>query len=76
MQVNTLDFNSKNGEVIPIDDVNEEAVTQYFLNDEESRLKETIWKSQNADYLQRQKLLKKRNQKLEEKRRIKRGVIS
>jgi hypothetical protein len=78
MQINTLSFNSKPGEIIPIDDIDDAIVNQYFLTEEQSRLKELIWKSQNADYLARQQQIKKRNQKLEEKRRLrnKGGLIS
>ena len=61
MQINTIDFNSKKGEVIRIDDIDESIIDQYILTEEESRLKEMIWKSQNADYLAKQKLQKKRN---------------
>jgi hypothetical protein len=40
------------GEEISIDDVDEEKyINHYMLTEEESRLKETIWKSQNAEYI-------------------------
>lgn len=68
MAINTLDFNCKEGQVIPIDDVDEEYITPYMLTEEESRLKETIWKSQNADYIKKQQE-KKRKLKMEQKRR-------
>lgn len=45
MQINTLDFNSKPGEIIPYDDIPDSAIEQYFLTDEQSRLKEVIWKT-------------------------------
>lgn len=45
MAINTNEFNSKPGQVIDIEDVNHEEIEKYFLTDQESRLKETIWKS-------------------------------
>lgn len=71
MTIDTLDFNSKPGEVIPIDDVDTKLIEPYLLTKEESRLKENIWKFQNADYLARQKELKrkKRDMKTDMKRK-------
>ena len=34
-----------------VDAVDETIIEQYMLTEEESRLKEILWKSQNADYL-------------------------
>jgi hypothetical protein len=51
MTIDTLDFNTKPGEIIPIDDVDTRVIEPYILTKEESRLKESIWKYQNADYL-------------------------
>jgi hypothetical protein len=51
MAINTNQFNSKPGEIIDIDDIDLEEIDKYFLTEQESRLKETIWKSENADYL-------------------------
>jgi rRNA processing protein Gar1 len=59
MTIDTLDYNSKPGEVIPIDDIDGKLIEPYMLTKEESRLKENIWKFQNADYLARQKEIKK-----------------
>lgn len=59
MTIDTLDFNSKPGEVIPIDDIDTKVIEPYILTKEESRLKENIWKFQNADYLARQKEIQK-----------------
>lgn len=72
MNINTLDYNTKKGEIIHLDDVDTTELEQYVLTEEQSKLKEMIWKSQNADYLRRQKQIKKRNKKIEEKRRQKR----
>jgi len=60
MTIDTLDYNTKPGEIIPIDDVDAKAIEPYILSREESRLKENIWKFQNADYLARQKEIKKK----------------
>jgi hypothetical protein len=60
MTIDTLDFNSKPGEIIPIDDIDTKAIEPYILTKEESRLKENIWKFQNADYLARQKEIQKK----------------
>jgi hypothetical protein len=78
MAINTNQFNSKPGEIIDIDDIDLEEIDKYFLTEQESRLKETIWKSENADYLIRQQQIKKRHQKLEEKRKLrnKGGIVS
>ena len=71
MTIDTLDFNTKPGQVIPIDDVDTKVIEPYLLSKEESRLKENIWKFQNADYLARQKELKrkKRDMKTDMKRK-------
>ena len=69
MAIDTLTYNTKEGEIIPLDDIDvERYIDPYILTDEQSQLKETIWRSQNADYL---KQLKKRKKKEEEKRRLK-----
>lgn len=75
MQINTLNFNTPSGQIISLDDVDEASIEKYFLTEEQSRLKEIIWKTQNADYLKRQQQIKKRNQKLEEKKKKKEGAI-
>lgn len=72
MAINTLDFNCKEGEEIPLDDVDEEKyISQYILTEEESRLKELIWKSQNADYIKKQNEKKRRRKILEKQKRLK-----
>jgi len=49
-----LDYNTAPGVEIPLDDVDEERyINNYILSEEESRLKEAIWKCQNADYIQK-----------------------
>ena len=54
MTIDTLKYNTMEGEIIPIDDIDvDKYINPYILTEEESRLKETIWKSQNADYLRR-----------------------
>lgn len=74
MGINTLDFNCKEGQIIPIDDVDEEKyIQQYMLTKEESRLKELIWKSQNADYIKKQNEKKRRRKILERQKRLKAG---
>lgn len=75
MQINTLSFNTPRGQIISLDHVDEASIEKYFLTEEQSRLKEIIWKTQNADYLKRQQQIKKRNQKLEEKKKKKEGAI-
>lgn len=45
MEINTLSFNSRKGEVIPIDDIDDAVIDQYFLTEDESKLKQMIWKS-------------------------------
>jgi hypothetical protein len=68
-----IDYNSKEGEIIDIDDIEDERILPYMLSEQESRLKEIIWKSQNADYLKKQKLIKKRNKKMNDKKHAKGG---
>jgi hypothetical protein len=43
-------------------------VQRYLLTEEESRLKAALWRSQNADYLRKQRE-KKRRQKQEAKKK-------
>ena len=74
MAINTLDFNCKEGEEIPLDDVDEERyIQQYILTEEESRLKEMIWRSQNADYIKKQKEKRRTQKILEKHKRFKAG---
>ena len=62
------------GEEISIDDIDDEKyINHYILNADESRLKETIWKSQNAEYIRDQKLkteAKKKKDKLKQNKTI------
>lgn len=52
-----MDYNTAPGVEISLDDVDEERfINNYILSEEESRLKEAIWKCQNADYIQKQKI--------------------
>ena len=45
MTIDTLDYNTKPGELISIDDIDVETyIDPYILTKEESRLKENIWK--------------------------------
>ena len=78
MTIDTLDYNSKPGEVIQIDDIDGKLIEPYMLTKEESRLKENIWKFQNSDYLARQKEIKKnkRNNKTDIKRGKQQQIIS
>jgi hypothetical protein len=55
MQIDTLAFNTPSGREISLNEVDSSQLEQYFLSKDQSRLKETIWMTQNADYLQRQK---------------------
>ena len=60
MTINTCDFNTKPGEIIPIDDIDiEREILPYIHTPEESRLKENIWMQQNADYLKKQREINK-----------------
>ena len=70
MQINTLDFNSRAGEVIPLDNIDESLIAQYQLTEKESKLKEICWNLNNADYIIKQQEIKKRNKKLEEKKKL------
>lgn len=45
MTIDTVKFNSKEGEIIPIDDVDDALVQQYYLSKEKKMLKEMIWKT-------------------------------
>ena len=73
MTINTCEFNSKPGEIIPIDDIDvERDIQQYIYNEKESRIVEKIWMLQNADYLKNQREIqkkKKREVKVETKKR-------
>lgn len=78
MSINTAEFNSKPGEIIPIDDIDvEREILPYIYNEKESRIVEKIWMLQNADYLKKQKEIKKkkkRDLKNEIKSELKNGV--
>ena len=73
MTINTTEFNSKPGEIIPIDDIDvERDIQPYIYNEKESRIVEKIWMLQNADYLKKQREIqkkKKREVKVETKKR-------
>ena len=73
MTINTCEFNSKPGEIIPIDDIDvERDIQPYIYNEKESRIVEKIWMLQNADYLKKQRenqKKKKREVKVETKKR-------
>ena len=73
MTINTSKFNSKPGEIISIDDIDiEREIMPYIHTPEESRLKESIWMQQNADYLKKQReinKMKKRDIKNNQKKR-------
>ena len=73
MTINTCEFNSKPGEIIPIDDIDvERDIQPYIYNEKESRIVEKIWMLQNADYLKKQREIqkkKKREVKVETKKR-------
>ena len=73
MTINTCEFNSKPGEIIPIDDIDvERDIQPYIYNEKESRIVEKIWMLQNADYLKKQRenqKKKKREVKVENKKR-------
>lgn len=45
MTIDTTKFNTKEGEIIPIDDVDDSLVQQYYLSKEKKMLKEMIWKT-------------------------------
>ena len=59
MSIRTEDFNTKPGVVIPVDDIPDEVVNQYYLSPEKSDLKRTIWMAQHADWIKEQE--KKQN---------------
>jgi hypothetical protein len=60
MTINTTEFNTKPGEIIQIDDIDvEREILQYIHTEQESKLKERIWMQQNADYLKKQRELKR-----------------
>ena len=44
MSINTMDFNTKEGEIIPIDDINiEKDIQPYLYSEKESKIVEKIW---------------------------------
>ena len=45
MTIDTNKFNTKEGEIISIDDVDDALVQSYYLSKEKKLLKEMIWKS-------------------------------
>ena len=52
MTISTLDFNSKEGQIIPVDDDETyNVIAPYLHTPEEAQLREIIWKEQNAEYL-------------------------
>lgn len=65
MTIDTVKFNTKEGEIIPIDDVDDSLVQQYYLSKEKKMLKEMIWKTQNADYLKQQELREREKMRLQ-----------
>tara|TARA_B110000285_G_C14960270_1_gene531320 strand:+ start:472 stop:924 length:453 start_codon:yes stop_codon:yes gene_type:complete len=80
MTINTTEFNSKPGEIILIDDIDvEREILQYIHTEQESKLKERIWMQQNAEYLKKQKELKrerKRDLKSDTKKRPRQFAIT
>lgn len=73
MTISTLDFNSKEGQIIPVDDDDTYTVIASYLHTtKEAQFKEIIWKQQNAEYLRELKQRKKRQaeqQKRKEKKK-------
>lgn len=79
MTISTLDFNSKEGQIIPVDDdATYKVIAPYLHTAEEAQLREVIWKEQNAEYLrelrQRKKRLAEQQKRKEKKKR--QGVMS
>ena len=58
MSINTTSFNTKQGEIIPIDDIDDKIFDHLMLSESEVEIKRMLWDQQNAEY--EEKFLKKR----------------
>ena len=52
MTVDTLNFNTKEGQIIPLDDIDEERyINPYLLNQKEQQFKEVAWNIDNQEWI-------------------------
>ena len=68
MTINTIDFNTKEGEIIPIDDVDVNFLQPLMRSSQEINQQQNLWNSKNADYVKQmeQKRKLKENKKLKD----------
>ena len=54
MSIDTKKFNSKEGEIIPIDDVDDNLINQYYLSEQKRNLKRMLWEAKHGDWVRQQ----------------------
>lgn len=68
MTINTIDYNTKEGEIIPIDNVDDNFLSKLMRSSQEIDEQQNLWNSKNAEYVKQmeQKRLQKENKKLKD----------
>ena len=56
MTIDTDKFNTKLGQSIPIDDVDESLIKPYYLSEEKRNLKRVLWEAKHGDWVKTQEL--------------------
>lgn len=51
MTIDTKKFNTKEGQIISVDDVDDGVVQQYYLSEQKRNLKRMLWEAKHGDWV-------------------------
>ena len=54
MTIDTKKFNTKEGQIISVDDVDDGVVQQYYLSEQKRNLKRMLWEAKHGDWVKEQ----------------------